>query len=146
LAGVDEIAAELLPDEKVARVRALMETEGSVGMVGDGINDAPALATATIGIAMGTAGTDVALESADVVLMADDLAKLPEVIRLGRRTERIIQSNIAFSILLKLVFLGLAATGVATMWMAIASDTGASLLVTANGLRLLRTPPQAPPS
>ena len=140
LAGIDEVLAELLPDEKVARVRELLETEGHVGMVGDGINDAPALATASVGIAMGAAGTDAALESADVVLMADDLSNLPGVIKLGRRTTRIIQSNIAFSILLKVAFLGLAVAGIATMWMAIASDMGASLLVIANSLRLLGAP------
>jgi Zn2+/Cd2+-exporting ATPase len=137
-AGITEVIAELLPDEKVERVRELLASEHHVGMVGDGINDAPALAAASVGIAMGVAGTDAALETADVALMADDLGKLPEAITLGRQTERVIRFNIAFSILLKLVFLGLAAAGLATMWMAIAADMGASLAVIANGLRLLR--------
>ena len=140
-AGITEVIAELLPDEKVERVRELLASEQHVGMVGDGINDAPALAAASVGIAMGVAGTDAALETADVALMADDLGKLPEAIALGRRTERIIQFNIGFAILIKLVFLALAATGKATMWMAVAADMGASLVVIANGLRLLASEP-----
>ena len=139
-AGIDEVAAELLPAEKVDRIRSLIEIEEHVGMVGDGINDAPALAASSVGIAMGVAGTDAALETADVALMADDLRLLPEAIALGRRAERVIRANIAFSILLKLVFLGLAAAGLATMWMAVAADMGLTLLVIANALRLLRTP------
>ncbi|MCG3147756.1 MAG: Cadmium-transporting ATPase [Verrucomicrobiae bacterium] len=141
-AGIIEVIAELLPDEKVERVRELLASEQHVGMVGDGINDAPALAAASVGIAMGVAGTDAALETADVALMADDLGKLPEAIALGRRTERIIRFNIAFAILIKLVFLALAATGKATMWMAIAADMGASLVVIINGLRLLASGPR----
>lgn len=138
--GIANVAAELLPDEKIARVREMLLQEPNTGMVGDGVNDAPALAAASVGIAMGAAGTDAALEAADVALMGDDLNKLPEAIALGRRTRRIIQFNIAFSIALKAVFLGLAAAGLATMWMAVAADMGASLLVIANGLRLLGAP------
>jgi len=139
-AGIAEVEAELLPEQKVERIRELMRSEKHVGMVGDGINDAPALATASVGISMGGAGTDAALEAADVVLMSDDLGKLSEAIALGRRAEGVIRANIAFSILLKLVFLGLAAAGVATMWMAVLADMGVTMLVIANALRMLRTP------
>lgn len=138
--GITQVFAELLPEEKVERVRELLVSEQHVGMVGDGVNDAPALALASVGIAMGVAGTDAALETADVALMADDLGKLSGVIALGRRTEGIIKFNIAFAILIKLVFLGLAAGGRATMWMAIAADTGATLVVIANALRLVKQP------
>lgn len=138
--GITEVAAELLPEEKVERVRTLLKEEQHVGMLGDGVNDAPALAAASVGIAMGVAGTDVALEAADVALMADDLDKVSFAVALGRRTERIIRTNIAFSILLKVAFLGLAGAGMATLWMAVAADMGASLAVIANSLRLLQTP------
>jgi Cd2+/Zn2+-exporting ATPase len=139
-AGIEEVEAELLPEEKLRRIHALLESEKHVGMVGDGINDAPALTAASVGIAMGVAGTDAALETADVALMSDDLNKLSEAIALGRRAQRVIRGNIGFSILLKLVFLVLAAAGVATMWMAVAADMGLTLLVIANALRLLRAP------
>ena len=139
--GITEVAAELLPEEKVERVRELLEDEPHVGMLGDGVNDAPALAVASVGIAMGVAGTDAALEAADVALMADDLDRVGFAITLGRRTERMIRTNIAFAILLKAAFLGLAGAGIATLWMAVAADTGASLVVIANSLRLLRTSP-----
>jgi Zn2+/Cd2+-exporting ATPase len=141
--GIDEVMAELLPEEKLERVRELLRSEKNVGMVGDGVNDAPSLAAATVGIAMGVAGTDAALESADVALMADDLNKLPEAIALGRRAERVIITNIAVSIGLKVVFLGLAAAGIATMWMAVAADMGLTLLVIGNALRLLKSPSPA---
>ncbi|MDH3255825.1 MAG: heavy metal translocating P-type ATPase, partial [Acidobacteriota bacterium] len=136
--GVDDWQAELLPEEKVEAVRRLTREYGSVAMVGDGVNDAPALAAATTGIAMGAAGTDVAIETADIALMSDDLEKLPWLIRHSRRLLAIIRQNIFFALGVKAIFIALAALGVATLWMAIAADMGASLLVVANGLRLLR--------
>ena len=136
--GVDEYRAQLLPEDKVRAVQELQRTHGLVAMVGDGVNDAPALATADLGIAMGSAGTDVALETADIALMADDLSKIAITIRLARKAEGIIRANIWFSLLVKAVFVVLAVSGVATLWMAVFADMGASLLVVLNGLRALR--------
>ena len=136
--GLDEYRAELLPEHKVEVVRELEARGERVAFVGDGVNDAPALAAATVGVAMGAAGTDVALETADIALMGDDLSKLSFAIQLSHETLRIIKQNIGVSIAVKGVFLVLAVGGWATLWMAVAADMGASLLVVANGLRALR--------
>lgn len=135
--GVDEFYAELLPEDKVKTVESFAGEFGRVAMVGDGVNDAPAMAASTLGVAMGAMGTDVAIETADVALMADDLDKLPWLIRHSRRTLRTVKQNIVFALGLKLAFITLALLGMATLWMAIAADMGASLLVIFNGLRLL---------
>jgi Cd2+/Zn2+-exporting ATPase len=141
--GIDRARGSLLPEDKLRAVEALqMETMatmgGKIGMVGDGINDAPALARADIGFAMGAAGTDTAIETADVALMDDDLRKLPTFVRLSRATASVLKQNIALALGIKVVFLVLTFTGQATMWMAVFADMGASLLVVGNGLRLLR--------
>ncbi|MCC6626223.1 MAG: cadmium-translocating P-type ATPase, partial [Chloroflexi bacterium] len=136
--GVTEVRAGLLPDEKTAAVAALEAEAGPVAMVGDGINDAPALARAAVGIAMGAGGTATALETADVALMADDLTKVPAAVKLGRDTLAIVRQNIAVALVIKIVFLALAVAGVADLWLAVVADMGGSLLVTANALRLVR--------
>jgi Cd2+/Zn2+-exporting ATPase len=140
--GVDEVRAALLPGDKLDAIGALEARHGSIGMVGDGVNDAPALARATVGIAMGGAGSDAALETADVTLMADDLGKLPFAIGLSRNARQIILQNVAFALAVKAVFLVATLLGVATLWMAVFADTGAALIVIANGMRLLAYRPR----
>ena len=135
--GVDEVHAELLPQDKVVEIKRLVERYGQVAMVGDGINDAPALAQSTLGIAMGAAGSDAAIETADIALLADDLSQLPWLVRHSRRTLAIIRQNIGFSLAIKAIFVVLTFAGWSSLWAAIAADTGASLLVVFNGLRLL---------
>ncbi len=137
-AGVTDVRAGLLPAQKVDAVAEMRDRAGAVAMVGDGVNDAPALAAASLGVAMGAAGTDAALETADIALMGDDLSAVPETIRLARRTTRVIWQNIVFSIAVKAIFLVLAPLGLVSLWLAVFADMGTSLLVTANGLRLYR--------
>jgi Cd2+/Zn2+-exporting ATPase len=136
--GVDEVHAGLFPEDKLRVVKSLMAKYGKLAMVGDGINDAPSLAASTLGIAMGPKGTDTALETADVALMAGDLTRIPYLIRLGRSTLNIIRQNISFSVLVKAVFIALTFVGITNLWMAVFADTGAALLVTLNGMRLLQ--------
>lgn len=135
--GVDEVQAELLPEQKVEAIERLVARYGNVAMIGDGVNDAPAMARANVGIAMGAIGSDAAIETADIALMQDDLSRLPWLIRHSRATLAVIRQNIGFSLAVKLLFTGLTVLGFASLWGAIAADVGASLLVVLNGLRLL---------
>jgi Cd2+/Zn2+-exporting ATPase len=137
--GIDDVRAELLPADKVAAIESLERDYGAVAMIGDGVNDAPALARSSLGIAMGVMGTDVAVETADVALMTDDMSKLAWFIGHSRRTLRIIRQNTSFALSIKVVFVVLTFTGIASLWGAIAADMGASLLVVGNALRLLKS-------
>ena len=145
--GIDEVRAELLPEDKVTAIEELVETHDMVAMIGDGVNDAPAMARAHYAIAMGAVGSDAAIETADIALMTDDLGKVPWLIGHSRRTMSIIHQNIGISLATKGVFVVATAFGLASMWGAIAADVGVSLLVVANALRLLNgQEAKAPPS
>ncbi|MFZ7338230.1 heavy metal translocating P-type ATPase, partial [Comamonas jiangduensis] len=137
-AGIDEARGDLLPEAKLDAIKEMQKRYGATGMTGDGINDAPALAQADIGFAMGAAGTDTAMEAADVVIMNDDLQRVAETVRLSKHTHAVLWQNISLALGIKSVFLVMAVVGTATMWMAVFADMGASLLVVGNGLRLLR--------
>lgn len=142
-AGIEDVRGNLLPQDKLNAIQEMQTQYGMTGMTGDGINDAPALAQADIGFAMGAAGTDIAMEAADVVIMNDDLHQIATTVELSRRTHAVLWQNITFALAIKVVFFILAVFGGATMWMAVFADMGASLLVVANGLRLLRFGKQA---
>ena len=143
--GIDEVRAELLPEDKVAAIEELVARHDVVAMIGDGVNDAPAMARAHFAIAMGAVGSDAAIETADIALMTDDIAKVPWLVGHSRRTMGVIRQNIALALATKAAFVGLTAFGLASMWGAIAADVGVSLLVVANALRLLRARGEAPP-
>jgi Cd2+/Zn2+-exporting ATPase len=136
--NIDDAKGNQLPEDKVTAIAAMIGKDGLVGMVGDGINDAPALARSDIGFAMGAAGTDTAIETADVAIMDDDLRKIPEFVRLSKATAAVLKQNIALALGVKAIFLGLTVVGMGTMWMAVFADMGTSLIVVLNGLRLLR--------
>ena len=140
--GVSDVRAELLPEGKVAAVRELSARYGATGMVGDGINDSQALLAAHVGIALGGNATDVAVESADVVMLEADLRKIPYLVDHARRAKSLIIANVAVALGSKALFLVFMFFGAATLWMAVAADMGATLLVTFNGLRMLRRPPE----
>jgi Cd2+/Zn2+-exporting ATPase len=137
--GLDGYAADLLPEEKADEVRQLVASHGTVAMVGDGVNDSPAMASATLGVSMASIGSDLAIETSDIALMSDDLSRLPWLIHHARRTLRIVRQNTSFAILLKLVILGVTIAGFGYLWLAIVADVGATLLVTSNSLRLFVT-------
>jgi Cd2+/Zn2+-exporting ATPase len=136
--GVNDVRAGLLPADKLSALRAIREESGAVAMVGDGVNDAPALAASDVGIVMGAMGSDAAIETADVALMTDDLRKIPYVLRLSRATLANIRANVTIALALKGAFVVMAMAGIATLWMAVLADTGASVIVVANALRLRR--------
>lgn len=139
--GIDEAYGDLMPDDKVLKIKEIKARFSFVGMVGDGVNDAPAMATASLGIAMGASGTDAAIETSDVTLMQDRLTGVADAIRMGRRTLKIIWFNTGFALATKLLFLLLSVSGYSSLWLAIAADTGATLLVIANAMRLLYSDP-----
>ena len=137
-AGIDIVEHGLLPDDKLARIRDLVASHGSAAMVGDGVNDAPALALATVGVAIAAAGSPAAMETADVALMTGDLRRIPSAVALGRRMVSLVRQNVAASLAIKAAFLAMAMAGYASLWMAVLADMGTTLLVIFNGLRLLR--------